>query len=355
MQAVIAGIEYYLPKGTVTTEGLSAEFPGWSVRKIDEKTGIRERHVAAADECASDMAVAAAEMLFASGVCGPGEIDYVLLCTQSPDYFLPTTACLVQDRLGIPKAAGALDFNLGCSGYVYGLGLAQGLISSGQASHVLLLTAETYSKFLHPLDRSVRTLFGDGAAATLLVGEDLAEPQIGPFVYGTDGSGGANLIVPTGGMRRPRTAKSAIVTEDAAGNLRSEDNLFMNGGEIFEFTLAVVPECVHALLARAGLTMDDMDLFVFHQANRFMLDHLRKKLRIPAEKFQLTMAHCGNTVSSTLPIALKHAAAEGHLAPASRVMLVGFGVGYSWAATLLRWKSLHALSGPVGKLLVPLL
>ena len=338
MNAALAAIEYYLPSQVLSTEDLSAEFPEWSVQKIDSKTGIYARHIAAEGECASDMAVAAAQKLFASGACEPQSIDYLLLCTQSPDYFLPTTACLVQDRLGIPTSAGALDFNLGCSGYIYGLGLAQGLIASGQASSVLLLTAETYSKFLNRGDRSVRTIFGDAAAATLLVAKDSPAPLIGPFVYGTDGSGGANLIVPAGGLRRPRSPETAVPQEDEGGNTRSPDDLYMNGAEIFNFTIAAVPESVHALMQKAGCALEDIDLAVFHQANKYMLDHLRKRMKIPAEKFQVTMSHCGNTVSSTIPIALKHAACEGPLRSGSLVLLVGFGVGYSWGATLLRWE-----------------
>src|SRR3974390_2465738 len=187
MHGCISAIEYFLPEKTVSTADLSAEFPDWSVEKIDSKTGIRDRHVVAADECSSDLAFAAAQELFQSGACRPEQMDFVLLCTQSPDYFLPTTACLLQDRLGIPTTAGALDFNLGCSGYVYGLGLAEGLISTGQASSVLLITAETYSKFIHPKDKSVRTIFGDAAAVTLLKAADSQTPSLGPFVYGTDG------------------------------------------------------------------------------------------------------------------------------------------------------------------------
>jgi 3-oxoacyl-[acyl-carrier-protein] synthase-3 len=337
MHAKLSAIEYYLPEKTVSTGDLAAEFPEWSVEKIDKKTGIQNRHIAAPEECASDMAVAAAGKLFASGACRPEEIDFLLLCTQSPDYFLPTTACLVQDRLGIPTSAGAFDFNLGCSGYIYGLGLAEALIASGQASRVLLITSETYSKFLHPRDRSVRTIFGDAAAATLLTAADMPEPSLGPFAYGTDGSGAQNLIVPAGGMRRPRSAGTAVAAEDQGGNVRAQDNLFMEGGEIFLFTLNVVPEIVARTLQKAGLGMDDIDLFVFHQANQYMLEHLRKRLKIPPEKFQLAFSHCGNTVSSTIPIALKHAACEGRLQPGARIMLVGFGVGYSWGATLLRW------------------
>jgi 3-oxoacyl-[acyl-carrier-protein] synthase-3 len=334
--AALAAIEYYLPPKTLTTEELAAERPDWGVEKIDAKTGIRKRHIAGDGVCSSDLAVAAAEKLFASGACRPGEIDFILFCTQTPDYLLPASACLIQDRLGVPTTAGALDFNLGHSGYVYGLGLAQGLIAAGQARNVLLLTADTYSKLIHPEDRSVRTVFGDGGAATLLRAVD-GEPRLGPFVYGTDGRGAPNLIVPAGGMREPRSAASAVAATDANGNTRSRDHLFMDGAEIFTFTLDAVPKLVAALLEKAGQALDAIDLFVFHQANGYILEHLRKKAQIPKEKFFVALSHCGNTVSSSIPIALKEAQLAGRLAPGATVMLVGYGVGYSWGATFLRW------------------
>ena len=337
--ATIRGIEYHLPDQVLSSAKLAAEFPEWSVEKIDEKTGIGERHIAAEGETSADLACAAATKLFASGVCDPASIDYVLFCTQSPDYILPTSACLLQERLGIPTTAGALDYNLGCSGFVVGLGLAKGLVETGQASRVLLLTGETYSKFLHPRDKSVRTIFGDAASATLVeAGEGVGpESSIGPFVYGTDGSGAGNLIVPTGGAREARTTESGVAREEEGGNWRSHDNLYMNGAEIFNFTLRTIPKCVKDLLTVSATSMDDIDLFVFHQANQYILDHLRKKMHVPEEKFFMAMRHCGNTVSSSIPIALKHALEQGRLKLGDRVMLVGFGVGYSWAATLVRW------------------
>jgi 3-oxoacyl-[acyl-carrier-protein] synthase III len=339
MKAAIRAIEYHLPEKAVTTEQLSAEFPEWSVQKIDEKTGIQVRHIAGEEECSSDLGVAAARKLFESGSCAPQDVDYVLFCTQSPDYFLPTTACLIQDRLGIPVSAGALDFNLGCSGFVYGLGLAKGLVESGQVSRLLLITAETYSKFIHPRDRSVRTIFGDAAAATLVTAVDAEDALIGPFVFGTDGRGAKNLIVPAGGLRRVHSTETAREVTDDSGNVRSQDHLFMDGAEIFNFTLKAVPQSVCQLLERSQKTLEDIDLFVFHQANRYMLDYLRRKIKIPQEKFYMAMSHCGNTVSSTIPIALKHAQMEGRLKPGDLTMLVGFGVGYSWAAGLARWVS----------------
>ena len=341
MQSAIRAIEYYLPQATLTTATLSGEFPEWSVQKIDEKTGIQVRHLAGADECASDLAFAAAMKLFASGAASPADIDFILLCTQSPDYFLPTTACLLQNRLGIPTSAGALDFNLGCSGFIYGVGLAHGLISTGQARNVLLLTAETYSKFIHAKDKSVRTLFGDGAAATLLSAvEESTPPLIGPFLYGTDGRGAENLIVATGGSRKARTELTSLEQGRESGNVRSPDSLFMNGAEIFTFTIETVPEAVTRLLQAAGVGLEAVDLFIFHQANKYMLEHLRKRLQIPQAKFVISMSQCGNTVSSTIPIALKAAALDGTLRPGMLTMLVGFGVGYSWGATLVRWTGL---------------
>lgn len=331
MGTAILGIESYFPEDIVTNEDLARDYPEWSVARIAEKTGIHQRHISRKDQCASDLAFEAAQKLFSSGVCQPSEIDYLLLCTQSPDYFLPTTACVLQDRLKIPKTAGALDFNLGCSGYIYGLGLAEGIISTEQAARILLLTAETYSKFLDPSDRSSVTVFGDAAAATLIGRmNDSTATKTGMYVYGTDGGGAKHLIVREGGLRQ-RCGNSI---EKGAGNTES---LYMDGPEIFRFTLNVLPGCVQKILNKAGKTMKDVDLFVFHQANKYMLDHIRFKLAIPEEKFYLSLADCGNTVSSTIPIALESALRAGRLKNGDTVMLVGFGVGLSWGATLLSW------------------
>jgi len=336
MKAAISGISCYFPERVLTNEELATEYPGWSAEKIEQKTGIRERHIANKDECASDMATAAASDLFKSGICPPAEIDYVLLCTQSPDYFLPTTACLVQERLGLRTSCGAMDFNLGCSGYVYGLGLAKGLIETEQARNVLLITAETYSKHIHPGDKSVRTIFGDAASATLLQAVSSDHDKIGPFVYGTDGRGAKNLIVPTGGLRMAHTENAELI-EDGSGNKRTINNLYMNGAEIFNFTLRVVPEAISKLLDRAALRMEDVDLFVFHQANRYMLEHLRRKLDIPDEKLPIIMAHSGNTVSSSIPILLKDLETASRLKKGQCLMLLGFGVGYSWGGSIVHW------------------
>lgn len=342
MKARINSIEYYLPEKVISSAHLAQEFPDWPVEKIEAKTGIRERHVARQDECSSDLGFEAARKLFESGACRPDQIDFVLFCTQTPDYLLPTTACLLQHRLGVPTSAGALDFNLGCSGFVYGLSLAQGLIETEQARRVLLITAETYSKLIHPRDRSVRTIFGDAGAATLIEGVESNESFLGPFVFGTDGGGAKNLMVPAGGMRCPRSAESAVAIEDRSGNRRSRDNLHMDGAKIFEFTLKTVPLCVSRLLEKSGVGIEAIDRFIFHQANEFMLEHLRQKLALAPQRFSLALRDCGNTVSASIPIAMKNDRDAGKLGANATAMLVGFGVGYSWAGTLARWPDQEA-------------
>jgi 3-oxoacyl-[acyl-carrier-protein] synthase-3 len=337
LRASVRGIEFYLPERVETGAQVAQEFPSWQVSKIEQRTGILERHLAAPEECASDLAIRAAEKLFATGIATPADIDFLLFCTQTPDYLLPPTACVLQHRLGLPQTTGALDFNLGSSGFVYGLALAQGLIEIQGMRNVLLLTADTYSKVIHPADKSVRLIFGDAAAATL-ISAATGEPSLGPFVFGTDGQGAQNLIVPAGGLRLPHSAETARETTDESGNTRSLDHLFMDGGEIFAFTLGAVPQLIRQMLERSGKTMEEIHLFVFHQPNQHMLETLRKQMRIPPEKFFIYLKDCGNTVSCTIPIALRAAVTEGRLRPGALVMLVGFGVGYSWAANLLRWE-----------------
>ncbi|RAV13785.1 3-oxoacyl-ACP synthase III family protein [Paenibacillus contaminans] len=324
----IKAIDYYLP--------VDKEYNDPNDR-LTGKIGINSKSIAGENEFASDLACKAAEKLFSKGKCTPDEIDFILYCTQSPDYLLPTTACLLQERLSLPTSCGALDINLGCSGYVYGLSLAKGLIETGAANNVLLITSDTYSKYANPKDRSVRLLFGDAASVTLLSYSEDGN-SIGPFVFGTDGKGANNLIVPAGGLREPMTSASYEEVQDEFGNIRSRSNLYMNGNEIFNFALKEVPKAVQSLLQKGDYTVENFDYFVFHQANQYMLETLRRKLNIQKEKFSVQFADCGNTVSSTIPIALLRDFEEGKMKYGDQVMLVGFGVGYSWAACSIKMK-----------------
>ena len=332
----IAAISYYLPEKTLTNDDLAALYGDWTAEKIFNKTGICRRHIADDEECTSNLAEKAALNLFNEYGVKPETIDFILLATQSPDYFLPTTACILQDRLRIPRNSGALDFNLGCSAYVYGLALAKSLIDGDMANNVLLITSEIYSKHIHPMDKSTRTIFGDGASATLIKG-DQNEGKIGKFIFGTDGSGASHLIIPAGGMKIRSSMETKIEEMDENGAIRSKDNIYMNGPEIFNFTISVVPKAVNDVLAKNELDIEDIDLFVFHQANKYMLDYLRKKIKIPEDKYYINLKDIGNTVSSSIPIALKMALCEGKLKKGDNVMLVGFGVGLSWAATVIKW------------------
>lgn len=335
-KAAITAITTYLPKAVLSNEQLARELGNWNPKQIFDKTGISSRHISASDECSSDLGVLAARKLFEGGLCTASDIDFLLFCTQSPDYFLPTSACIMQDRLGLRTTCGAIDFNQGCSGFVYGLALAKSLIETDLARNVLLVTAETYSKYINPRDRSVRTIFGDGAAATLVQSVESEMDLIGPFVFGTDGRGANNLIVPAGGLRKPATEDTALEYEDENGNWRSAQNLYMNGTEIFNFTLQSVPAAVFQLMEKSNQTLDQVDYFVFHQANKFMLDRLRSKIKIVPEKFCLSMENIGNTVSSTIPIALENVRQDGKVKPGDQVMLLGFGVGYSWAGAMIQ-------------------
>jgi len=336
MFASLSAVEYHVPETLLGNDEVAGLAPHWTPQKILDKTGIAERHIAAPEECSSDLAFHAAEKLFVKGVCSRDEIDFVLFCTQSPDYMLPTSACLLQHRLKLNTTVGALDFNLGCSGYIYGLGLAQGLIETGQARNVLFLTGETYSKFLAEKDVSVRSIFGDGGSASLIRGIEATGPLFGPYVYGTDGQGASNLILKRNSLR-PQPAPATNEPADPATAIRTDNDLYMNGPEIFSFALESVPRAVNDLLHRSQLHRDDIDLFVFHQANEYMLNRLQTKMQIPRAKFVIAMKTVGNTVSSTIPIALHAALAEGQLKVGMTVMLVGFGVGYSWGATLIRY------------------
>lgn len=331
--ASIKAISYYLPEKVVTNEELLNEFPEWSVDKVAAKVGVDSRHVADASETAGDLAEKAARNLFAEYSVSPSEIDFVLLCTQSPDYLLPSTACLLQHKLGIPTSAGAFDYNLGCSGCIYGLSVAKGLIAAGVAKNVLLLTAETYNKYLHPSDKSNRSIFGDGAAACLISTEGFAE--IGDFALGTDGSGANHLILKTGGARCRE--KTGVSVTDEEGHIWFDDYLYMNGGAIFNFTLNAVPEMMKQVLDKNAQELENVDYFVFHQANKFMLNTIRKVCGIPKEKFYNNLSVTGNTVSSTVLIGLKDCIGNGTLHKDMNVMVAGFGVGLSWAGTMLRF------------------
>lgn len=326
MTAYLRGIQIHLPEQVRTNNDLAEANPGWEAEKIYAKTGIRARHIAAAGETAGDLAAVAASKLLEECAVAPEEIDALLFCTQSPDYLLPTTACLLQERLGLPTTCAALDYNLGCSGFTYGLWLARGLIVSGSARNILLLTADTYSRYCDLHDLTTATIFGDGAAAALVTGTaGGAWATIGETITGTDGRGKESLIVRSGCARMPESDEAR------------DRYLYMNGPEVFSFTLTTVHQGIQQLLDRIGMSWEQIDWYLFHQANAYMLKKLGQAMRLDPEKMPIDMEDLGNTVSPTLPILIRRQKDRGAFAPGQHCVLAGFGVGYSWAMTYLRW------------------
>ncbi len=329
--AEIGPISVHFPEKVETNEQLQAEFPEWDLDLIAAKTGIRQRCIAAADETAADLAVAAAEKLFREHQVDRDTIDFILLCTQTPDYPLPTTACLIQQRLGLSESCGALDFNLGCSGFVYGMAVAEGLIRCGAAKRILLLTAETYSKYIDADDRSLRTIFGDAAAATLVQASE--HESVFAFQFGTDGSGADTLLVADGGARtgaavlKPRHRK------------RWNSRLYMDGPSLLSFTVVAVPKLIEQVLTSAQIREDEVDLYLLHQATRKMLEQLQIRLGIDEQRLPIRLEEYGNTVSSTLPILISDLRREGRIVQGANNLLIGFGVGWSWAGCVWqeRW------------------
>ncbi len=326
--AAIGPIAVHFPDRVETNEQLARDYPDWNMDLIASKTGILQRYIAAEDECASDLGYRAARKLMDEQNIDPNSIDFLLLCTQTPDYPLPTTACLLQDRLGLPTHCGAIDFNLGCSGFVYGLALAEGLLKLPNIRRILLITAETYSKYIDPADRSLRTIFSDAAAATLIEASDRA--TLTGFRFGTDGSGADTLLVNSGGARPKKDALQPRHRK------RWDSPLYMDGPSLMSFTIAAVPPVVDEILQAADVARDQVDLYLLHQATRKMLEQLKQSLDVNEEQLPIRMERVGNTVSSTLPILISELRDEGAIRPSTNNVLIGFGVGWSWAGCVWR-------------------
>jgi 3-oxoacyl-[acyl-carrier-protein] synthase III len=331
----LLAVEVALGTEQVSYEDLENRFGVEAMKKVFSGSGIRNRRVAKAGVTGSDFAYEAATKLFEKHGIDRTSIDLVIHCTQSPDYWLPTTACLLQERLGLPKCA-AFDINLGCSQYIYGLSVAHSMIRAGLANRALLLTGDTMTHKVNPRDRALVPLMGDAGSASLIGLADEGEGFV-DFELGTDGAGGKYLMIPAGGARQPQSAETSVEKTDTEGNTRSLDNLYMNGAAIFHFAISTVPKAVDALMRKTGVSLDQIDLVLFHQANRYMLDYLVKKLKIPADKTHFYVEETGNTSGSTMPLVLNDALAQGKVRPGATVLMIVFGVGLSWAATLMRW------------------
>lgn len=327
MFAKIKAIATYLP---ATIENNSEIVDKRFIKKI----GVKCRHICGKDEAAGDLAFNAAEKLFAEYNLDRHETDFILLCTQHPDHLGPHTSAHLQHRLGLKKSVGTMDISLGCSGYIYGLAVAKGLIETGLAKKILFITSSVYTKYINVRDTSTRPLFGDGATATWIEGVDEAQESLRAFVFGSDGSRYDKLIIPVGGSRFMPRDNPEIFSTDENNNYRSNYEIFMDGMAITYFTLREVPPLVENILSAAKLIRSDLDYCIFHQANKFMMTYLRDKTGLNDVPFHNDISETGNLVSGSVPLAIEQVVKNFGATNLKRVMLAGYGVGLSWAGCI---------------------
>ena len=320
LYSIISDIQYYLPSRLLSNEDLVSDNPDWRMDDIEKKTGIKNRYICEDNQTSKDIALLACEKLFKNNI-KRSEIDFLIVVTESPEYIAPAMSCDLQNILNLKTSVAAFDINLGCSGFVYGLMIADSILCANSYNNGILVCVDTYSKYISPNDRTCRPLFSDAASATLITRSQ--SKSVGPFELGTDGSGYQDLIVQNSG-----TKKQANIERNL---------LHMDGGAVFMFTMRTVPKVVNDLLKKEKYKIEDIDLFVFHQASKLVIDNIKRLLKLPDQKVYENYQLVGNTVSSSIPIALAQAKDDNRLKKGSIVMIVGFGVGLSWGATLIRY------------------
>lgn len=330
----IRGIQCTVPKQVIPNEFFLNKFPQEEIEKAVALTGVVERRFVDQNTCTSDLCITAAEKLMYDLEWDPLSVDGIIFVTQTPDYRIPATSCVIQEILGLPKESVAFDVNLGCSGYVYGLWIASNFVSNGSLKRVLLLVGDTISKAISPEDRSTALLFGDAGTATALEFEDTA-PSLN-FVLGTDGNGKNNLIIPAGGYRVPSSTETLKRIPLPEGGSRRLEDVYMDGGEIFNFTIRTVPPMVKNLLGKTHMQTTDVDYYIFHQANKFIIKHLAKKLKIDKEQAPMSISRYGNTSSASIPLTIASELQDELKEKERTLALVGFGVGYSWGAAIVK-------------------
>jgi 3-oxoacyl-[acyl-carrier-protein] synthase-3 len=335
MKVGIEHIEFYLPKLEVTNIELQRLHPKWDVEKVGAKSGVFKRYRASESETAFDLACHAIDKLLQLQSVQVEDIEGIIFCTQSPDYIMPSNAFLVHKHFKFASKVWAFDYNLACSGYVYGISIARGMIVSGMARKILLINADTYSKYIHPEDRSTSLLFGDGAAVSII--SECSHDGIIDISLASSGEEYESFYIPAGACRLPLSRSTKEIVVDHSGNHRTLENIHMNGFAVWKFISRTVPEQINSILQKNSLSTDDIKLFVFHQASKLTLDSLIKSLKINPEKAYLNLDKVGNTVSASIPIALKFAENEGKLKKGDFILISGFGVGLSWGSIILKY------------------
>lgn len=334
MKTTINDIEYYLPERTETNEELTQKNPDWNMDLITPKTGIYTRHIAEKNETSLDLGIKACNKLLSLYPELCEKIDAILFCTVTADYQFPQNSYMVHKQLKLPSNIFCLDISLACSGFVYSMAVAHGLIQARIAKNILIINAETYSKYINEKDRSIKCLFSDGAAATWVQASDSCRGLI-DIDLGSLGSGYDAAWIPAGMSRTPLSSETSQEKKDHSGNIRTLEQIYMDGKRTLAMVGSLVPKQVKHLVKRNNLIMDDIDLFVFHQASKLVLDSLEKLLRIKPEKNFRNLCHVGNTSSASIPIALKDALRTNQLKKGDTVLVSGFGAGFSCGTAIL--------------------
>jgi len=332
----IEAIAYSLGTKIVTNEKLQTENPHWDMDKTFERTGVSSRPIAAAGITALDMGHEASNKVLRQLDINAGEVDALIFCTQTPDYVLPPNSTLLHGRLDMSSGTMAFDISHACSGFMYSLGIARSLIGSGTARRVLIITADTYSRLVHPLDRATRPLFGDGAAAAIVSAHN---PRLAvlDMSFGTSGKDADRFIIRNGGARHKGTADDHGVMPDKSGRINSPDHIYMNGMGVLSFFNHTVPVAVLDMLDKHNKSINDISFFVFHQASKLALDGIARSLKIPASKMLIDMADTGNLVSASIPVVLANRMDNNSFKQDQLVVLCGFGVGLSWSTALVQF------------------
>ena len=334
MSLIIKSLEYYLPDTIITNEDLQKENPNWNLDKVVEKSGVFQRHIAGKNETAYDLSVKACDKLFQTN--DKNDIDGIIYCTQSPDYIMPSNSFLLHNYLNLKDKVFAFDFNHACTGFIYSLAMANAFVNSGMAKQILIVTADTYSKYINKKDRSTRVLFGDGAAATIVkVSND--RRGIIDIELGSSGSGYNKFWIPAGGLRLPKSDSTSVLIKDDRGNKRTQNDIEMDGFGVWSFINSVAPKQVNRLLKKNNIDKTDVNQFIFHQASLMTLESIMKILKLNEENVFINIHNIGNTVSASIPIAIKDAIDKDKIDIGSTVILSGFGVGLSYGAILMEF------------------
>ena len=329
--AYLNHVSYLLAPHAVTNADLALRFPEYTEAQIFKNTGIHTRYTVTKGMLPSDFGTAGGEVFFQKFPVKKEDIDFLIFCTEGPDHFAPATSCIIQDKLGLPTSIGTIDLAFGCSGYTYGLSFAKALVESGMATNVLLITAEMSTTILSPETPLLHFLFSDAASASLISCKPTGN-RIGHFTFGTDGSGATKLRSVNSGLAAPRDVDWY---DDPRNEGLVTGRMEMDGEEIFRFSLREVPQLIEQVLEKNGCVMEDIDLFIFHQASSIILKSLKRKLKIPDERFFSNLAEVGNTVSASIPVAYAEALKQGKIRKGMKILLAGFGVGYSWSGTVI--------------------